>query len=57
LGTAKLKLEYEIPYNAPDYELQVWKQGGVTSYDMMVDVNGGQEQLTITQDTNYSAPF
>ena len=57
LGTAKLKLEYEIPYEAEDYQLKVWKQGGVTSYEMMVDVNGGQDKLTIIKDTQYSTPF
>jgi len=57
LGTAKLKLEYEIPYDAQDYQLKVWKQGGVTSFDMLVDVNGGQEKLTVIKDTSFTAPF
>lgn len=57
LGTAKIKLEYDVPYTLPEYQLEVWKQGGITSYPLLVDVNGGQEQLEINKDTQFSTEF
>lgn len=58
LGTAKLKLEYTVPYtNAEDYKLEIWKQGGVKEYKMLMDVTGGQEELLITKDTTFEAAF
>lgn len=58
LGLAKLLIEYKVPYSdAESYQLRVWKQGGIESFPFLVDVTGGQEQLTISKDTVYSTPF
>lgn len=58
LGLAKLQLEYKVPYGDTDtYHVRVWKQGGIESFPFLIDVTGGQEQLTIAKDTVYSTPF
>lgn len=58
LGTAKLKLTYKVPYTDPEnYRLTVWKQGGIENYQLLTDVEGGQEQLLIDKDTNYETIF
>lgn len=58
LGLAKLLIVYKVPYSdAESYQLRVWKQGGIESFPFLVDVTGGQEQLTISKDTVYSTPF
>ncbi len=58
LGTAKLKLTYKVPYeNSEEYRLKVWKQGGIESYELLTDVEGGQEKLLIDKDTSYQTEF
>lgn len=57
LGQAKLILEYTVPYNSPEYDVTIWKQGGTDPIKHMMDVNGGQELITVGKDTVYSAPF
>ena len=58
LGTAKIKLEYKVPYaNDKQYQLQIWKQGGIDKFPFLLDTAGNQEQLNITKDTAYSAAF
>ncbi|NCN06409.1 MAG: DUF4012 domain-containing protein [Candidatus Pacebacteria bacterium] len=58
LGTAKIKLEYKIPYNATDrYQLRVWKQGGIDTFPLLLETDGNQEKLQISKDTTYSIAF
>lgn len=58
LGSATIRLTYTIPYqDAPDYSVYIWKQGGVSPFEMLMDVTGGQEQLTIAGDTTYKTQF
>ncbi|OGJ16617.1 MAG: hypothetical protein A2632_00960 [Candidatus Pacebacteria bacterium RIFCSPHIGHO2_01_FULL_46_16] len=58
LGTAKIKLEYKVPYaNDKQYQLQIWKQGGIDNFPLLLDTAGNQEQLDITKDTAYSTTF
>ena len=58
LGTAKLKLSYRVPYQDTEtYRLKLWKQGGIENYNVLMDVTGGQEQLTVTKDTLYQTSF
>ncbi len=57
-STAKLKLTYLVPYtDTKEYKLSLWKQGGILSYDALMEVTGGQEKLTITKDSYYQAAF
>lgn len=58
MGLAKIKLTYTIPYtDTVNYNLKMWKQGGVDSIPMLIDVTGGEEQLTIIKDLEYSSAF
>lgn len=58
LGTAKLKLTYKVPYeDTENYRLKIWKQGGIEQIETLMDVTGGQEQLTVVKDAQFSAPF
>ena len=56
--TAKIVLEYTIPYtNDSQYNLEVWKQGGVDEIEFLMSVNGGEEEIKVVGDTLYSAEF
>lgn len=57
-GQAKLKLTYTVPYaNEETYRIQLWKQGGITSVETVMEVTGGQEEVLLDQDTLYETPF
>ncbi len=57
-GTAKLQLTYKIPYtNEKEYTGTIWKQGGLQSFDVLFDVAGGQEKVTVNKNITYTAPF
>lgn len=57
-STAKVKLTYTVPYqDTTTYKLKIWKQGGILTYDTLMDVNGGQEKVTVTKDTEYTTAF
>ncbi|MCL2110571.1 DUF4012 domain-containing protein [Microgenomates group bacterium] len=56
--TARVILEYTIPYSDPDtYRLQIWKQGGVDSVRHLLNVNGGEEELDVSKDTLFTTTF
>lgn len=57
MGAAKIRLTYKVPYNLENYKLFMWKQGGIKSYDTIIDVNGYQTQLTIDQDMEFEDKF
>jgi hypothetical protein len=58
MSQAKIQLEYTVPYtNKTDYKMKVWKQGGIDSYTLNMDVNGDQQTVNIDKDTLYQAKF
>lgn len=58
LGTAKLRLEYQVPYQDTEtYNLEIWKQGGIENYKMLLDVNGSQEEVIVDQDQQVELAF
>lgn len=58
LGLAKIRLTYSVPYtDSVNYNLRLWKQGGVNPIPMLIDVTGGEEQLLIDKDQDYSTIF
>lgn len=56
-GVAKVKITYTVPYELDNYQLQIWKQGGIDPYETIIDVNGGQEKLLIDQDQTFETIF
>jgi hypothetical protein len=58
LGSATLRITYTVPYeNTQDYIGYIWKQGGVSPFEMVMDVTGGQEQILVSSDTTYTTEF
>ncbi|MFZ5376965.1 MAG: DUF4012 domain-containing protein [Patescibacteria group bacterium] len=58
MGVAKLKLTYKVPYtDTKEYRLYIWKQGGIDPIKSVIDVNGGQEEITYDKDTLYQVTF
>lgn len=57
-SSAKVIVTYKVPYtDEKNYNLYMWKQGGIANYKTLIDVTGGEEELDITKDTKYSTPF
>lgn len=56
-SSAKVTLTYTVPYTAENYVLNIWKQGGIKEYKLLMDVTGGEEELIISKDTQYSTEF
>lgn len=57
-SSAKVTVKYSVPYTGTqNYILDIWKQGGIKDYKMLMDVTGGEEQLDITKDTEYKTEF
>lgn len=55
---ATLKLTYTVPYeNQDEYQLKIWKQGGVDPIPVLMEVNGNQEQIEVVGDTTYTTEF
>ena len=58
LGSAKLSFTYTVPYeNETEYVGKIWKQGGLETFDVLFDVTGGQEEMTVSSDLTYTTPF
>jgi hypothetical protein len=58
LGSSKLSITYKVPYeNQEDYISNIWKQGGIESFQTFMDVTGGQEIIEVTTDTSYETFF
>lgn len=58
LGSAKLTFTYKVPYeNMNDYEVTIWKQGGIEMIPNVMDITGGQEAIEVKKDTNYKTFF
>jgi hypothetical protein len=57
-SSAKIVLKYTVPYtNTKEYVGHVWKQGGIADFEMLFDVTGGEEKVTISKDTTYKTSF
>jgi hypothetical protein len=58
LGTAKLRITYTVPYSDQEtYRIELWKQGGISAFETLFDVNGGEEQVLVAKDTLLEIPF
>lgn len=58
MGLAKIILTYTIPYtDNTNYNLRMWKQGGIDPVPLLIDVTGGEEQLILDRDIEYSSTF
>ncbi|MBU1033844.1 DUF4012 domain-containing protein [Patescibacteria group bacterium] len=58
MGLAKIKLSYSVPYtDTVNYNLKMWKQGGIDAVPVLMDVTGGEEQLNLDKDLDYSTIF
>lgn len=58
LGLAKIRLTYSVPYtDQVNYNLRLWKQGGINPVPVLIDVTGGEEQLLLDKDQDYSTVF
>lgn len=58
MGQAKLKITYQVPYNDEQtYKVRLWKQGGVDPVSVLMEVTGGQEQLTLDKDIDYQTEW
>ncbi len=58
MGQAKIQVTYKVPYtDAEMYRVDLWKQGGVDPFETLMDVTGGQEKITVDQDTHYEVEF
>jgi len=58
MGLAKIILTYTIPYtDNTHYNLRMWKQGGIDAVPVLIDVTGGEEQLILNKDLEYSSTF
>lgn len=57
LGVARIRINYQVPYDLDDYQLTIWKQGGVNPFETIIDVNDNQTQLLIDQDTTFRDQF
>ncbi len=57
LGVAKVRISYKVPYDQENYQLQIWKQGGVKPTQVLIDVNGNQEELLLDKDIFYQDSF
>jgi len=58
LGLAKIKMSYTVPYSDTiNYNLKMWKQGGIEPVLVLMDVTGGEEQLLLDKDLSYSTIF
>lgn len=58
LGLARIRLSYKVPYqNQENYNLRLWKQGGIDPVPVLIEVTGGEEELLLNQDLDYSTVF
>ncbi len=56
-AVAKIKLTYTVPYDLDEYQLYIWKQGGIDPYETLIEVTGGQEKIIVNQDKTYQTVF
>ncbi len=55
---AKVKLTYTVPYTDTEtYKVTLWKQGGISPFKTMFDVNGSEEEVLVNKDTTLEVKF
>lgn len=58
MSQAKLNITYKVPYTDEEmYRVRIWKQGGVDPVPVMMEVTGGQEELTLDKDIDYAVEW
>lgn len=58
LGLARIRMTYRVPYqDQENYNLRLWKQGGINPVPVLIEVTGGEEELLMNQDLEYSTIF
>lgn len=58
LGLARIRMTYRVPYqDQENYNLRLWKQGGIDPVPVLIEVTGGEEALLMNQDLEYSTIF
>lgn len=58
LGLARIRMTYRVPYqDQENYNLRLWKQGGIDPVPVIIEVTGGEEELLMNQDLDYSTIF
>lgn len=55
---AKVRITYTVPYSdTQTYRAKLWKQGGVSPFTTLLDVNGGQEEVVVDSDKTVEIAF
>lgn len=58
MSSAKLLITYTVPYtDTKTYRVKLWKQGGVSPFNTLFDVAGGEEEVLVTTDTLFTTEF
>lgn len=58
MSSSKVSVIYTVPYtDTENYSVNIWKQGGVKDFKLLMDVTGGQEEIIISKDTEYQTEF
>lgn len=58
LSQAKVELVYTVPYtDTKTYNLLIQKQGGTEDWKHTFDVNGNEQEITLSKDTKVSVSF
>jgi hypothetical protein len=58
LGLARIRMTYRVPYqDQENYNLRLWKQGGINPVPVLIEVTGGEEELLMNRDLDYSTIF
>ncbi len=55
---AKIRLTYTVPYlDTKTYRIKLWKQGGVSPFKTLLDVNGSEEEVLVDKDQMVEVAF
>jgi len=55
---AKLRLTYTVPYaDEKEYRIKLWKQGGVSAFETLLDINDSQEKVLVDTDKVVKVAF
>jgi hypothetical protein len=55
---SKLQIEYTVPYaDTTNYKVKLWKQAGTKDMDVLFDVAGGEEKVTLDKDILFQTKF
>lgn len=55
---AKVRITYTVPYaDTETYRVKLWKQGGVSAFKTVLDVNGSEEEVLVDSDKVVEVKF